>query len=85
VRIFAEKGYFAARMRDVAEAAGVADGTLYPPRQQAAPQPEGHLLVDVPVGVGDLFREDRGSLSLGAIVNHVLGDAGPPFKTSSLA
>jgi len=29
VRIFAEKGYFAARMRDVAEAAGVADGTLY--------------------------------------------------------
>lgn len=29
VRVFASKGYFAARMRDVAAEAGVADGTLY--------------------------------------------------------
>lgn len=29
VRVFAERGYFAARMREVAERAGVADGTLY--------------------------------------------------------
>ena len=29
VQVFAERGYFAARMRDVAEQAGVADGTLY--------------------------------------------------------
>lgn len=29
VRVFAEKGYFGARMRDVAAAAQVADGTLY--------------------------------------------------------
>lgn len=29
VRTFAEKGYFAARMRDVAGRAGVADGTVY--------------------------------------------------------
>jgi TetR/AcrR family fatty acid metabolism transcriptional regulator len=29
VRTFAEKGYFASRMHDVARAAGVADGTLY--------------------------------------------------------
>ncbi|MGE5235507.1 MAG: TetR/AcrR family transcriptional regulator [Acidobacteriota bacterium] len=29
VQVFAERGYFAARMRDVAERAGVADGTLY--------------------------------------------------------
>ncbi len=29
VEVFAERGYHAARMRDVAERAGVADGTLY--------------------------------------------------------
>lgn len=29
IDIFAERGYFAARMHDVAERAGVADGTLY--------------------------------------------------------
>jgi TetR/AcrR family fatty acid metabolism transcriptional regulator len=29
VEVFAERGYFGARMRDVAERAGVADGTLY--------------------------------------------------------
>jgi len=29
IDVFASKGYFAARMTDVAEAAGVADGTLY--------------------------------------------------------
>lgn len=29
VSVFAERGYFAARMREVAERAGVADGTLY--------------------------------------------------------
>jgi TetR/AcrR family fatty acid metabolism transcriptional regulator len=29
VQVFAERGYFAARMREVAERAGVADGTLY--------------------------------------------------------
>lgn len=29
VRTFAEKGYFASRMHDVARSAGVADGTLY--------------------------------------------------------
>lgn len=29
VEVFAERGYFAARMREVAERAGVADGTLY--------------------------------------------------------
>lgn len=29
VDVFAERGYFAARMREVAERAGVADGTLY--------------------------------------------------------
>lgn len=29
VRVFAERGYFAARMREVAEGAGVADGTVY--------------------------------------------------------
>jgi len=29
VAVFAERGYFAARMREVAERAGVADGTLY--------------------------------------------------------
>ncbi len=29
VTVFAERGYFAARMREVAERAGVADGTLY--------------------------------------------------------
>ncbi len=29
VKVFAERGYFAARMREVAEAAGVADGTVY--------------------------------------------------------
>jgi TetR/AcrR family fatty acid metabolism transcriptional regulator len=29
IEVFASKGYFAARMTDVAEAAGVADGTLY--------------------------------------------------------
>ncbi|MCX7894627.1 MAG: TetR family transcriptional regulator [Thermoanaerobaculum sp.] len=29
VRVFGERGYFGARMRDVAQAAGVADGTLY--------------------------------------------------------
>lgn len=29
VEVFAERGYFAARMREVAEQAGVADGTLY--------------------------------------------------------
>ena len=29
VKVFAQKGYFAARMREVAEGAGVADGTVY--------------------------------------------------------
>jgi TetR/AcrR family fatty acid metabolism transcriptional regulator len=29
VEVFAERGYFGARMRDVADRAGVADGTLY--------------------------------------------------------
>jgi len=29
VEVFSERGYFAARMREVAERAGVADGTLY--------------------------------------------------------
>jgi TetR/AcrR family fatty acid metabolism transcriptional regulator len=29
VEVFADRGYFAARMREVAERAGVADGTLY--------------------------------------------------------
>jgi TetR/AcrR family transcriptional regulator, fatty acid metabolism regulator protein len=29
VEVFAERGYFAARMREVAQRAGVADGTLY--------------------------------------------------------
>lgn len=29
VKVFAERGYFAARMREIAEGAGVADGTVY--------------------------------------------------------
>ena len=29
IRVFAEKGFHAARISDVAEAAGVADGTIY--------------------------------------------------------